>query len=408
MSIDSTEHVQPVKAMWALAAGAAVATASARLDAAPCANLPNPVYIQTGDTQVNLLKLLGRALRDNTPKPITLVFFASGSCTNVQAIYTRIPITANLQYVPSIAEDPAWTAASPTLTCEPPVGTGVVPDIANSALFVSSCTTETPPATVASTFGPVQAYVMAVPKGSSQTAITYEEAYFVFGFGAAGMVEPWRDESQLFIRTITKSTLLTWAANIGVPAGKWKGTMFDKSSDVVAQLTTSTQFDKAIGILGVEVYDGLRDKLTALAFRAKGQYAAYYPDSTSTARDKRNLRDGHYTVWSPTEWLQTTDVNHVPVNPNADYVVRLIAGRSVTSPPSFDPEALVAAVGLVPDCAMSVKRSFDGGPLSLYQPAESCSCRYEFLAAGAHSCQTCDGSNPCTTGVCRAGYCEAR
>ena len=32
----------------------------------PCANLPHPVYLQVGDTQLNLMKRLGRALRDNT------------------------------------------------------------------------------------------------------------------------------------------------------------------------------------------------------------------------------------------------------------------------------------------------------------------------------------------------------
>ena len=53
-------------------------------------------------------------------------------------------------------------------------------------------------------------------KASSQTAITFEEAYFVFGFGMAGMIEPWSDETAMFIRTVTKSTLLAWAANIGV------------------------------------------------------------------------------------------------------------------------------------------------------------------------------------------------
>ena len=38
---------------------------------------------------------------------------------------------------------------------------------------------------------------------------------------------------------------------------------------------------------------------------------------------------------------------------------------------------IVANVGLVPDCAMRVTRSFEGGPLSLYKPVESCTCKYE-------------------------------
>ncbi len=389
-----------------LLATACVISIPHEVSAAPCDQLTNPIYLQVGDTQLNLMKRLARALRDNTAKPITMVFTTSGSCTNIQAIYTRVPITTTLQFVPSTAEDPAWTPASPTLTCTPPTG-GVVPDIANSALFNSACTTETPPATVALTQGPVQAYVMAVPSASSQVAITMEEAYFVFGFGAAGMIAPWTNELALFIRTTTKSTLLAWAANISVPGGKWKGVQFDKSSDVVAQLETSTIPESAIGILGAEVYDSKRATLKSLAYRAQGQYAAYYADSTSSAFDKKNLRDGHYTVWSPTIWMDTVDANNNPVKPDARYVIDLIAGKSVTPAQSFDMIAVISAVGLVPDCAMGVKRTFEGGPLSLYSPAQSCVCKYESLVSTS-SCQACSGTQACGTGVCRNNFCEVQ
>src|SRR5204863_4242072 len=121
-------------------------------------------------------------------------------------------------------------------------------------------------------------------------------------------------------------------ANISVPADKWKGTRFDGSPMVVSALQSSTSPNEAIGILGAEVYDGLRDSLTQLAFRAKGQQAAYFADSTSTARDKKNVRDGHYTVWSPTVWMDTTDSGGTPVKADARYIVDLIAGKAVTPP----------------------------------------------------------------------------
>src|SRR5436190_17440875 len=57
---------------------------SSSASAAPCENLTNPIYAQVGDTQANLMKRLGRALRDNTTKPITLVWITSGSCANIQ------------------------------------------------------------------------------------------------------------------------------------------------------------------------------------------------------------------------------------------------------------------------------------------------------------------------------------
>ncbi|HEY5937221.1 MAG TPA: hypothetical protein VIU61_21375 [Kofleriaceae bacterium] len=376
-----------------------------RVDAAPCANLPNPVYLQVGDTQLNVMKRLGRALRDNTPNPISLVFITSGSCANITAIYTRVPITMNMQYIPSMAEDPAWVPSSPTLSCEAPTG-GVVPDIANSAVFNSICTQDPPPATVRLTEGPKQAYVMAVPESQTEhKAITFEEAYFTFGFGAAGMINPWMNESQMFIRTITKSTLLAWAANISVPGDKWKGMRFDGSPMVVAAVEAGPP--EAIGILGQEVYDSRRATLNILAFRSRGQYAAYYPDSDATSFDKKNVRDGHYTVWSPTIWMDTVDGAGAPVSARARYVVDLIAGRSVIPAQNFDMTKIVADVGLVPDCAMGVKREYEGGPLSLYQPAESCVCKFESLVASS-SCATCDGTTPCATGTCRAGFCEVR
>ena len=64
-----------------------------------------------------------------------------------------------------------------------------MPDIANSALFNSACTTEQPPATVALTYGPVQAYVLAVPEASSQPAITFEEAYFILSGEVEGTLD---------------------------------------------------------------------------------------------------------------------------------------------------------------------------------------------------------------------------
>ena len=387
----------------ALAGGARPAQAQVA-----CASLPNVVYMQIGDTQQPLIKELGRALRDNTPNPITLVYLTSGSCTNIAAIYADTLVTTNMLYVPSTAENAAWTPSMAALPCTPPAG-GAHLDIANSNVFISACDTNPVPAGIGVTTGPVQAYVLAVPEASTQRAITAEEAYFTFGFGMLGMVMPWDDETQLAIRTATKSTLLSWAANIGVPVNKWKGIRNDSSTMVVNQLRASPTPEKAIGILGAEVYDQFRNDLNVLAFQAYRQYDAYYPDSSATAFDKKNVRDGHYTVWSPTVYLQKV-AGTTPVSARAAYVVDMIAGKSVAPTPAFNPNLSVIHNGLVPDCAMSVKRSFEGGDLSLYTPAESCVCYYESQVATS-TCRTCTTTPDCTAtggGVCRNNFCEAR
>jgi hypothetical protein len=374
----------------------------------PCASLSNPIYLQVGDTQTNLMKALGRVLRDNTGKPITLVVMTNGSCTNIDLMYHKTGAMSGTgpTYAPSVAENATWDFTQTPCSCTLPAGQA--PDIANSAVFNNACTTEAPPATVRVINGPVQAYVTVVPKAQTTvTAITAEEAYYIFGFGMAGMIAPWTDETQLFVRTATKSTQLTWADNIGIPADRFKGIPNDKSAQVVAGVENSTSPDIAIGILGDEVYDTARDKLNVLAFRAFGQYAAYYPDSTFTSHDKKNLRDGHYTVWSPTTWMDNQDANGNPTKADARYVTDLIAGKSVTPDPDFVMTDIVASVGVVPDCAMGVQRSFDGGPLSLYSPAESCVCRYESVV-DTTSCSACDGSTPCASGTCRNGFCEVQ
>ncbi|MBV9946978.1 MAG: hypothetical protein JOZ69_09030, partial [Myxococcales bacterium] len=56
--------------------------------AVPCGSLPGTlVYIESGDTQENLLKRLGRHLRDTAD--ITLVFNLTGSCTLTSDAFTN-------------------------------------------------------------------------------------------------------------------------------------------------------------------------------------------------------------------------------------------------------------------------------------------------------------------------------
>jgi hypothetical protein len=397
---------RPILALSLLLLGA-VPLRSAR--AVDCSDLPNALWLQIGDTQEPLTKYLGKALRQSTSSPMTLVYVTSGSCTNIDAIYNRTPISVTPKYIPDDAQVPSWDPATAAPTCANSTSTGHAIDVANSALFVATCNPAAPPADVRLYPGPVQAYTLVVPRASSQVAITAEEAYFVFGFGAQGQVTPWNDESQLFGRTVTKSTLLTWANTIRVlPATKWKGQHYDTSAQVQTAVLNSATPEKAIGILGAEVYDANRTGLKALAFQWFGQHHAWFPDSSDQAFDKRNVRDGHYAVWSPTVWMTHVDpVTQAPVDPRTQYFINLILGKQQT--PAFDsnPLDIVVARGLVPDCAMKVTRSVEAGDLSLYQPAEPCGCYYDSKTGGT-SCAQCTTDAPCGTGKCRYGYCEAR
>ena len=208
--------------------------------AVSCNDLPNPIYLQIGDTQEPHIKDLGKRLRDTgvADQRMTVIYVTTGSCTNIEAMYKGIKITVNPKYIPSAAENPTWTPqmASPTCTID---AAGKDIEIANSALLIDACTKDPTPAGIGTFQGANQAYLFVVPEASSQKGLTAEEAYFVFGFGGAGMAQPWTDETLYFIRTTTKSTLVALAANIQVPAARWKGRKLDQSTEVVNGVASS-------------------------------------------------------------------------------------------------------------------------------------------------------------------------
>lgn len=364
-------------------------------------NLPNPVYMTVGDTQINLMRELGARLRDS--EQITLIWRATGSCTNLDTLYGDVRMSGNFSYIPA-GYDPKTTPTPPVCSVPAP---GVLADIANSIVFLDGCPSQKP-AEVLDTLGPVQSFVFAVPLASSQTAITAEEAYFVYGFGRDGKVAPWLDNSLLFTRPVTKGTVISIGASIGVPAGKWQGVKVDLSQDLASRLSGAPDPERALGILGSEVYDGYRMTLRALAFRAHKQARAYWPDSTQNAFDKQNVRDGHYHMWSYTHWLQRVDLQGKPRKALAQRVVDLLVGSSVQPPPRFEPLDATIQVGLVPRCAMRVERSREGGDFSLYQPAEPCGCYFESRGVGSTRCAKCADSSTCGGGTCRHGFCEER
>lgn len=401
-----------------------------------CASLPGTkVYIESGDTQEPLLKKLGRDLRDNAN--ITLVFELTGSCTLSPALYdaTPIPKNTNMLYIPSASEDPGWTPSDVERTCTTDPSNGTPPDLGISALFPSSCQgIGKAPAGIGSFIGPIQAYTFIVPTAEfsgGQTSISAAEAYYVFGDGANNGIVPaeWTDPTQFFLRPATKSTLVATAYNIGLTAkemtlanadgGTSDGRHLEATSDEVLSAVEQATGTNAIGILGDEIYDANRGKgANVLAFAAFGQDFAYYPDSTTSSFDKQNIRDGHYTLWSPTVYLTPVDSSNVPTNPAVKYVTDLVLGNQNPTPPSglvdggtaIDGLGDVVGVGLTPNCAMQVQRPGDGAPVAPYTPAAPCTCYFLSKIPGGSAtppgCTVCSASNPCEAGTCFNGFCE--
>jgi hypothetical protein len=393
------------------------------------------LVLMTGDTQEPLLKRIGYLLRNpsGNTKKVTILYQKAPSCDLLASMYnqdgallTPTATSKQVNYLPlsSDLDGGTWDPVKgKALTCAYTPGTDpqINASLGISALFTESCAGLTAPPTLSRVSGPVQAYMLAVPKDQMQSAITAEEAYFLLGWhqGTAatdGQVTPWTDDQSVFIRKespATASTQLVWAANLGLDPNKMKGIQGQQSSDVLGGLTMAAANGKtgqAIGILGIDVVEANTDTVKGLAFQAFHQKHAYYPNQTATSRDKQNVRDGHYTVWSPTVYVYKKDAGGGGPDPNARYLIDLVLGNALATPPDFDPIDGVAAAGLVPDCAMKVRRAFDGGDLSLYTPAQPCGCYFDSKVRSQvpASCTACSASEPCASGTCRHGFCEAQ
>jgi ABC-type phosphate transport system substrate-binding protein len=361
---------------WVGALGVLIATSGlAAADNVDCSTLPDPIIV-AGSTAVQpLVQLLGKALAGTT----TIIYQAQGSCIGVNAIVTtpQPPVTGTATY---------FDATGTALTCNLPVAGSIV-DVGLSDIFVDTCTGAPAPAGIGQFSGPVEAMVFVMPKAAQQQAITSDEAYFVFGFGAAGMAKPWTIEANLAVRNSQSGTQGILASNIGVPAGRWKGQNKGSSGgvrDAVIALA-ATAPDSAIGILGSDIYDAARDQLKSLAFQGAHQYAAFYADSTATSFDKRNVRNGHYVNFGYLHLVAKVDASNVPSTPASKRFVDWITGNTgatgTPAPTGFDIFTATIAAKLTPTCAMKVQRTSEGGLIKPFTPATDCGAQFEAMVA---------------------------
>jgi ABC-type phosphate transport system substrate-binding protein len=423
------------------AVAAALFAAAPSAHAATCDTLAtNVIYVGGSTAFAPVISSLNNAFINAAAggTPATLIVYANGatqkgSCTGVGFITADTdPGDANgtctvaascVSGVGTGTIDPAGTIVPAPAACDIPANTHL--DVALSDVFGTSCAgVSTLPATLKDTFGPVQAMSFVIPRSlpSFQQAITAEEAYFVFGFGgSAGMASPWLDATATLthqhIRNQGSGTQQMTGRAALIPGdyinqGKMKGTNEGGTSGVISKTSADTD-PSAIGILGAADYDLHRDALRQLAFKATGQWFAYYADSTPTSFDKRNVRDGHYWIWGPVHmlaWMNGTNF----ARPNAKVFLDYISGATTLPPPTTGTAPPITKVliqsHVIPTCAMHVQRSIEVGPLSKYTDIAPCDCYFEQVATGTTACTSCslaDGTACPGGGVCRRGFCEA-
>ena len=140
---------------------------------------------------------------------------------------------------------------------------------------------------------------------------------------------------------------------------------------------------------------------------------AYLPDSDAITRDKRNVRDGHYTAQAPMHMWASVSSDGSVVRPMARKVIDWMQENSVAPEDQlpFSINDVYAQAGVVPKCAMKVTRTTDGG---LFYPYISekppCGCSFESKATGKavpSGCVTCSDNSGCNAGqICSYGFCE--
>jgi len=391
----------------------------------PCAELSSRgvvVYVTGSSAASPFLQQIAQQL---VSQNVFVVYESTGSCVGVDAVLNGTPMTSGATAAAPSAT--YWDSPVSTgLSCDLPAE-GVTADIGVSDVFAQSCAgfelANLDALQVRDAHGPIQTMTFAVPTNSLYSEISARAAYFAFGFGAeggvrdpSGQVAIWNDENYLFKRSATSGTQAMLAAAIGVPAAAWKGKGHKSSADVAASLQAAAQKQEtanlALGILAADYIDtkNLRAQIRVLAFQDSEQHCAVYPDSTSSARDKQNVRDGHYPIWGPLHLLVRVDGQGKPLNvANRQAVTDIIGYLSGTKPLPNQVQLLdlYAQSGLVPECAMHVTRSKDGGNIFPYQPTNPCSCLFDLKATGATTCKKCQVQGDCGSAeTCSLGYCE--
>ena len=184
------------------------------------------------------------------------------------------------------------------------------------------------------------------------------------------------------------------------------------NSECADYVRRSIKPNNALTYISNEIYVLFRDRLKSVALQGPGQDKAYFPDSDSTSRDRRMVRDGHYLVQGPLHMVAKAGPDNVQQSPNAQRFINWMLqkpGVPGEAPLPFNIIDVFAETGVVPACAMRVVRFTDGGPFSPYRDSQPCGCYFEAKATGVDvpcGCKACKSSDECNGGVCSYGFCE--
>jgi hypothetical protein len=388
-----------------LAAGSAPANAQES-----CGALPNPIVVAGSSDLEPLLQQFAVKLATE-PQPATIVVVSLGSqtkaCSGIQSVVGSTDFGGAPGRYYTLSGDGTITPKSCTFPA------GQTAHVAISEVFYESCPAvpQPKPADIADVLGPVQPIVFAVPRPRVTEYITYEEARAMFGCGVSELrpvAGVFNDATWVFCRDAAAGTQISLAKNLGILDSKFPACrFFNSDGKMLADFLPREGYAPTKGTVGFAAAGelGRNPQAVYLAFQAQGQTQAFYPDSRPEVADRRNVRDGHYQMWGYVHLIAKTNGGNL--SPQASELIAWI--NTTKTSPSIDPFLIEAGAGVIPQCAMKVKRSSDGGLLSPYTPAQPCHCAFEAQSARliSPSCIPCVSASTCTGGLaCRHGFCE--
>ena len=399
----------------------------------PITSFPNPVIFvgSTGFLLQPTIDAMGRA--DGGASAVTLVFYTVGSCDGVDTMTpSGIKIGPGAEvniYVP-LTTNPIDCAVAPNENG----GNPYPADLGAGGLFWDTCNPNViQPSDFQDFAGAVNPVGFIVPHQSTQTAISGEAAYRVFGLGSSSGVAPWTIDDDIWRRNPTSGNQTCVSRTLGVPIDEFAGHDSNGGANLVKIIaaTLGADAENTIGLSSSEVVDQARSTVTNLAYQHYGQRAAFYWDSDPTTYDRRPIRDGHSFMWLLLHVFGHIDASgNVIGAPGNAMTLDLSPGRRpglmgdlvaflTLQKPLPDGSDVLATFksptggsSSIPSCAMHVTRTTDSGPLSFYQPPQPCDCAWELAPPGISNadCHVCTTDNDCSSfgarSLCSFGYCE--
>jgi hypothetical protein len=419
--------MKPERLAMVVALGAAIGASSSAAHAQACNTLTNPVIVAGSTAIKTLVQNIAPSLAmasGSDQLTIVLASAPAGSCAGVAALAADTTPTGTCAAgACATGTGTYWNTTGCTTppcshTCNlDPAGSHI--DLALSDVFPVSCA-GVDTSSLQATETVVLPFAFLVPHASTQVAIDTREAYFAFGFGSAGMVTPWSVENYLFHRNSGSGTQVTIGRALTIPETRFSygfdvggtGNMITTVAAagagmfVTPPMMQGANAEATLGFAGMDAADAHRDTITELAYRHWGQNNYYWADSQHNLFDKKNIRDGHYPLWSYEQAVVRVDGSHMPTSARGALLAQIVAGTHSVSTLSILDQTIAAH--LVPTCAMEVSRTTDGGDFSLYTDPAPCECYFDaHVTSGTTTCTACTTDSMCGAGHCRHNYCEA-